>query len=173
MIAARRVLAGFVVVSALSCVASYAEEGSARSNAVAAPPAQLGASEAQRKSFIAATIPFGKDEGDGFWPLYRDYRRDMSKLEDRRAKIAAEYVETFRTMTSGQAKSIADGYLQIDEAVVKLKREYLKKFLKFLPQTKATRVLMIDARFDSAALARLTAKMPVTGMSPTRKVPQH
>ena len=34
-----------------------------------------------RKSVLAANIPFGKDEATGFWPLYRDYRRDVDALQ--------------------------------------------------------------------------------------------
>ncbi len=170
----RNALAGFViVVSALSCTASNAADAGAHAVAAAAPSSPPvtapGISEAQRRNFVAATIPFGRDEGDGFWPLYRDYRRDMDKLQDRRAKIVAEYTEVFRSMTGEQAKSIIADYLQIDESIVKLKRDYLKKFLKFLPQTKATRVFMIDAKFDANALAQLTAKVSVAGESTTQE----
>ena len=70
-----------------------------------------GISDAQRKNLLLANIPLGKDEGDGFWPLFRDYRRDMSKLQDQRAKAVAEYAETFRTMTGDQAKAIVESFL--------------------------------------------------------------
>src|SRR5574337_837302 len=43
-----------------------------------------GFSETQRKNMLTANIAFGRDEADGFWPLYRDYRRDVAKLQERR-----------------------------------------------------------------------------------------
>ena len=81
-----------------------------------APPS--GITAAQRKNLLLAKIPLGKDEGDGFWPLYRDYRRDILKLQDQRAKVVAEYAETFRT-TSDQAKAMVESFLAADEGIVK------------------------------------------------------
>ncbi len=130
-------------------------------SAASAAPANV--SETQRKSLIAQTVPMGRDEADGFWPLYRDYRGDVGKLQDQRAQIIAQYAQIFRTMTSDQAKSIVDESMRIDESIAKLKRDYLKKFLKFLPQTKTTRVFLIDDRFNAEALARLMAQVPVAG----------
>ncbi len=146
---------------ALHAAESDAPEQADATPAPSAPPS--GISEAQRKNLLLANIPLGKDEGDGFWPLYRDYRRDILKLQDQRAKVVAEYAETFRTMTSDQAKSMVESFLAADEGIVKVKRDYLKKFRKFLPETKVARVFLIDERIDGAEAAQLLSKIPVTG----------
>src|SRR5262252_2186646 len=117
--AARAVCA---VVFVASCCVAVAEENppepqAAEQPAVPAPeaksvaPATQGLSEAQRKAVITENIVFGKDEADGFWPLYRDYRRDIAKLQDQRAKAINQYAEVFRTMTDDQAKSILQDVL--------------------------------------------------------------
>ncbi len=134
--------------------------------APAAPPA--GFSEAQRKNYLLANIPLGKDEGDGFWPLFRDYRRDIQKLQDQRAKVVVEYAETFRTMTGDQAKSMVESFLSADEAIVKVKRDYLKKFRKFLPETKVARVFLLDERINTAEAVLLVSKIPVAGEQPAQ-----
>ena len=156
-----------IVASALCMSVSYAAEPDApapppeTAAAPAAPPS--GISEAQRKNLLLANIPFGKDEGDGFWPLFRDYRRDILKLQDQRAKVVAEYAETFRTMSGDQAKTMVKSFLAADEGIVKVKRDYLKKFRKFLPETKVARVFLIDERIDGAEAAQLLSKIPVSG----------
>ena len=125
---------------------------------VAAP---LPADPVDRKSILAANVVFGKDEATGFWPLYRDYRRDLDGLHDKRARAITAYAEIFRTMTADQAKAMLEDLLQADEAEVKVKRDYLKKFRKVLPETKVTRVLIIDGRFDADAMRALMAKVPL------------
>src|SRR5678815_3821159 len=91
-----------VVSSALYVAISHAAEPDAPPAPDATPTpaktAPAGISEAQRKNLLLANIPLGKDEGDGFWPLFRDYRRDILKLQDQRAKVVAEYAESFRSM---------------------------------------------------------------------------
>ena len=58
--------------------------------------------------------------------------------------------------------------LQADESLVKVKRDYLKKFLKVLPQTKVTRVFIIDGKFDADAMRDLMAKVPLAGADSTQ-----
>ena len=155
-----------IVSSALWVTISLAAEPDAPAaprDSAPRPRAPPGISEAQRKNLLLANIPFGKDEGDGFWPLFRDYRRDILKLQDQRAKVVAEYAETFRTMTGDQAKAMVESFLAADEGIVKVKRDYLKKFRKFLPETKVARVFLIDERIDGAEAAQLLSKIPVTG----------
>lgn len=159
-----------IVCSLLWSAIPQAEEAEApeQADATAAAPASpaAGISEAQRKQYLLANIPLGKDEGDGFWPLFRDYRRDILKLQDQRAKVIAEYAETFRTMTGDRAKSMVESFLAADEGIVKVKRDYLKKFRKFLPETKVARVFLLDERANSAEAVMLLSKIPVAGEQP-------
>ena len=172
--AVRKVAAVVVAAAALWVSGAAADESDqtsapADSAAPTAPPTHTQSSpgEAQRKALIVANVVFGKDEGDGFWPLYRDYRRDVGKLQDQRAKVVGQYAEIFRTMTDEQAKSIVEDSLQIDESIAKLKRDYLKKFRKFLPETKIARVFMIDDKINAAVAAELLIKVPTAGDSAT------
>ena len=172
-----------VALASLCSTAGGAEtdgSGAVPDSANAAPPAAgaaqaapeantaqfAGFTEAQRKSMLTANIAFGKDEADGFWPLYRDYRRDMAKLQDRRTKALNEYAEIFRTMTADQANAILEDLLQADEGIAKVKRDYLKKFRKFLPDTKVTRFYLIDAKIDLAGEASLMTKVQTIGEAP-------
>ena len=75
----------------------------------------------------------------------------------------AEYAETFRSMTGDQAKSMVETFLAADEGIAKVKRDYVKKFRKFLPDTKVARVFLIDERIDGAEAAQLLSQIPVTG----------
>lgn len=155
---------GMFVAAALTCAPGSvtAEDTTQAPEAATTPPVVApGMTESQRQGLIAATIVFGKDEGDGFWPLYRDFRRDVGKLQDQRANIVVEYEQIFRTMTADQAQSIVEDSIRIDENIAKLKRDYLKKFRKFLPETKVARVFMIDDKVNAASLAELMAKVPV------------
>ena len=64
-------------------------------------------------------------------------------------------------MTADQAKSMVEDLLQADESLVKVKRDYLKKFRKVLPETKVTRVMIIDGGFDILANRALLSKVPL------------
>ena len=38
--------------------------------------------EAQRQATLAANVPFTDTEAAKFWPLYREYRNDVEKIND-------------------------------------------------------------------------------------------
>lgn len=153
---------GLIWLVVVACAGPARAEDSAE-----APPAPvaapLPADPVDRNSILAANVVFGKDEATGFWPLYRDYRRDLDGLHAKRVRAITAYAEIFRTMTADQAKGMLEDLLQADEAEAKVKRDYLKKFRKVLPETKVTRVFMIDGRFDADAARALMATVPLAG----------
>ncbi|MGH8595539.1 MAG: hypothetical protein ACREXT_02635 [Gammaproteobacteria bacterium] len=117
--------------------------------------------EAQRKALILKNVDFGKDEAAAFWPVYRDYRTAMAKIQDKRVRIIADYAENYRSMTGDKAKSLLEGYLRTDEDVLKLKRQYLSKFRKGLPETKVARYYQIENKMDALIAAELAVRIPL------------
>ncbi|HEY6598325.1 MAG TPA: hypothetical protein VIZ30_03395 [Pseudomonadales bacterium] len=175
MRATAKVLCGVMWLVAVASYADAADEENAEQPAppmgAAAPPsepappppvaAQPSPEQVDRKGVLTANVVFGKDEATGFWPLYRDYRRDVDALQAKREHAINTYAEIFRTMTADQAKSMVEDLLQADESLVKVKRDYLKKFRKVLPETKVTRVLIIDGGFDILVNRALLSKVPL------------
>jgi hypothetical protein len=117
--------------------------------------------EAQRKAIVMKNLDLGKDETAAFWPVYRDYRSAMAKIQDERVKIIADYAENYRSMTGDKAKSLLEGYIRTDEDVLKLKRQYLSKFRKGLPETKVARYYQIENKMDALVAADLALQIPL------------
>jgi hypothetical protein len=173
MRATAKVLCG---VMWLAAVASYADAADVENAEQAAPPMEAAAAppeaaqpppeQVDRNSVLASNIPFGKDEATGFWPLYRDYRRQVDALQAKREHAINTYAEVFRTMTGDQAKAMLEELLSADESLAKVKRDYLKKFRKVLPETKVTRVMIIDGGFDILVNRALLSKVPLAADAP-------
>jgi hypothetical protein len=117
--------------------------------------------EAQRKAIVMKNLDLGKDESTAFWPVYRDYRSAMAKIQDERVRIIADYAENYRSMTGDKAKSLLEGYMHTDEDVLKLKRQYLSKFRKGLPETKVARYYQIENKMDALVAAELALQIPL------------
>src|SRR6185369_13837438 len=67
--------------------------------------------EAQRQATMAANVVLTEDEATKFWPLYRDYRNDVSKINDKLVALIKDYSENYEAMTDQKAKSYTTGYL--------------------------------------------------------------
>jgi hypothetical protein len=122
--------------------------------------------EAQRREIVKRNLDLGRDEGAAFWKVYRDYRDAMAKISDERVKIIADYAQHYRSMTSDVARSLLEGYLGTDEQILKLKRQYLGKFRKALPETKVARYYQIENKMDAQAAAELALQIPLVLQTP-------
>jgi Spy/CpxP family protein refolding chaperone len=117
--------------------------------------------EAQRQATMAANIVLTEDEATKFWPLYRDYRNDVSKINDKLVALIKDYSENYDAMTDEKAKSYTTGYIDVQKQRIDLKSKYVGKFDKVLTPIKTARVLQIETKLDSMVEAGLAKTIPL------------
>ncbi len=117
--------------------------------------------EAQRQATVAANVVLTEAEGTTFWPLYREYRFDVSKINDKLVALIKDYSENFEAMTDAKAKTYTTGYLEVQKARVDLKSKYVGKFDKVLSPVKTARVLQIETKLDAMVEAGLAKTIPL------------
>jgi hypothetical protein len=118
-------------------------------------------SEAQRQATMAANVVLTEAEGTKFWPLYRDYRNDVSKINDKLIALIKDYADNFEAMTDAKAKSYTTSYLDVQKQRIDLKAKYVGKFDKVLPPVKTARVLQIETKLDAFVDAGLARTIPL------------
>jgi hypothetical protein len=69
---------------------------------------------AQKVAIITEVMEFSDDEAGKFWPIYRDYDTEMSKLGDERVSLIAEYAKNFDTLTDADADKLASRAIDLD-----------------------------------------------------------
>lgn len=119
------------------------------------------AGEASRQATMTANVEFDSTQAEAFWPLYRDYRSQVSKLNDRTEALLKQFATEYGTLDDKQATKLVEEYLDIDADRVKLKKKYHKKFTKVLPGVKAARVVQIENKLDDVIFAELSDAIPL------------
>ena len=69
---------------------------------------------AQKVAIITEVMEFSDDEAGKFWPIYRDYDAEMSKLGDERVSLIADYAKNFDTLTDADADKLASRAIDLD-----------------------------------------------------------
>jgi len=64
--------------------------------------------QADRTALITSGMNFNDKEGAAFWPVYREYQYDRSKLDDSRSAVIKEYTKVsesdrYRSQSDGMA----------------------------------------------------------------------
>jgi len=122
--------------------------------------------EATRQATVAENVTLTDAQAAVFWPIYREYRLEVAKQNDRLAQLIRTYAAQYPTMTDNDAKKLTATYLDIDRKRLDLKVEYVKKFEKVLPAAIVTRAMQTEQKLDAMQnfnIARTVPLVPAAG----------
>jgi Spy/CpxP family protein refolding chaperone len=122
--------------------------------------------EAQRQATMAANLELTEAESTKFWPLYREYRNDMAKINDKFVALVKDYAQNFEAMTDAKAKAYTTDYLKVQKDRIDLKSKYVGKFDKVLSPINTARVLQIETKLDVMIDAGLAKTIPLVTAQP-------
>jgi hypothetical protein len=117
--------------------------------------------EATRQATVAANVPLDDAQAAAFWPIYREYRTEVAKQNDRLAQLIKTYAQAYSSMTNEEAKKLSNTYLDIDQKRLDLKKKYIKKFEKALPAALVTRAMQTEQKLDSMQQFTLARSVPL------------
>ena len=117
--------------------------------------------QVRRQALVTAAMDLENKEAESFWPLYRDYRLDMAKVNDRYVKLLVSYLDTYDALTDEAAGGLVGEYLGIERARLDVKTAYVPRFTKIMPAKKVARFFQVDNKLDAIINAELAKLIPL------------
>ncbi len=117
--------------------------------------------QSNRHQIILQAMDFTPSELEAFKPVYREWRAKMEALGDRAVKLIDQLVGGTDTLTDAQAKSLTDEWLRLQTEELKLKKTYIGRFRKILPERKVARYFQLENKVDAALLYNLAGTVPL------------
>jgi hypothetical protein len=119
--------------------------------------------KADKKLLVATNMELTESEAKGFWPVYEDYQKDLTAINQRIVKLVESYAADYRanTLTDEKAKKLVDELVAIEKAEVGLKASYVPKLSKVLPQKKVARYLQIENKIRAVVKYGLAEGVPL------------
>jgi len=117
--------------------------------------------QTDRQALVAGSLGLTEEEGEAFWPVYRDYRNDMAKVGDRMQTLIQDYAQIWDTATEEQAKTMVNEMLAIQRDELKVRKSHLSKFRRVLPEVKVARFLQIENKIDVIVKLGLADAIPL------------
>jgi hypothetical protein len=115
----------------------------------------------ERADLLAKNMHFTTDQAAKFWPIYKQYEADRSKIGDERVKAISDYVNNVDTITDAQAVATIKSVLARQDKYNKLQAKYAALFEKALPGKLVLRFFMIDGYFDAIINLQIIAQLPL------------
>ena len=117
--------------------------------------------EAQRTMIIADNMDLTAAESEEFWPVYREYRSEVGKLNDRFVKMVTSYAKNYQSIDDPAASELLREAFSIEAERVKVSKKYAKKMGKFMPGVKVIRFVQIESRLDAIMEIKVKNSIPL------------
>ena len=114
----------------------------------------------EKKQIVAANMDLTDVEAERFWPVYDQYTADVAKINDTKAALIKEYLQTFDAMNGEQAESYIRKRAAVEESLMALRLKYIPVFRKVLSGRQTALFFQIDWRLGLIIDLQL-AQMPL------------
>jgi hypothetical protein len=117
-------------------------------------------------AIITEVVGFTEAEDRAFWPIYREYDLEMSKLADERVRMIHDYAKDFATITDERAASLAATALDLEARRHAAKAKCYERVKTALSPRTALRFLQVEHQLQLLIDLQIAAALPV---APTGK----
>ena len=105
--------------------------------------------QTERRTIVAQGLSLSVDEEKAFWPIYDRYMADMKAASDLRVKVITDYAASYDNLSDDTARQLLENYLKYQSNILDIRKGYVRKFRKALPEIKLGRFYQIENKIDS------------------------
>ena len=116
---------------------------------------------AEKTAVITEIMAFTDAESAIFWPLYREYDFERSKIDDQRLALIKDYADHFENVPDEKADEITKRSFKYRQQLVKLEQKYYKKMAKALSPKTAARFFQLDTQLNALITLQFTSNLPL------------
>jgi hypothetical protein len=116
---------------------------------------------ADKMQLVTDEMQLSDDEAKTFWPIYRQYDSDLTKLNDEKVNLLKEYANSYEKLTSQQVQSLAHRSFELQKARVDLRQQYFTKIAHAVSPQTAGRFVQVEDRIDLLLNLQLAASVPM------------
>ncbi len=107
--------------------------------------------EAFKIAFFTEKLQLTSDEAKVFWPIYNQFENERDALKD---KFDLDN-QKLELMSDKDVEAAIIQHIEMEEQMVKLRRDYVRRFMEVLPVRKVAMLQRIDNDFKRALLEEI------------------
>ena len=162
-----------------SASAAVAQNDSAAQSATAAPAASPTAPQPQnldayisllRKDVASQkfdvmdnVMQLNQDQAAKFWPIYRDYQDELTKINDQRIANIKQYAQNYTNLTDDQANQLVQNALTYRKQRLDLLAKYYDQVKQSLGAVTAARFVQVEDQLLLLIDLKIDSMLPIAG----------
>jgi hypothetical protein len=116
---------------------------------------------AKQEQIVRETMQLNDQQAAIFWPMYRQYQAEQSKLITAKLAIVADYSHNFSTMTDEKADQLAQQVMKLDQKRMALREKYYGTMKKALSPVIAVRFFQVEHQLQLIVDLQIAANLPI------------
>lgn len=116
---------------------------------------------AQKVAIISELMAFTEAEDKVFWPIYREYDLELSRINDERVSSIAEYAKSYPQVTDALADKLATKALELETRRTALQEKYYGRLKTALSPKLAARFLQVEHQLLLIIDLQIAASLPI------------
>lgn len=116
---------------------------------------------ANKKLIVAQNVPLTKEQEAAFWPMYREYQKEIESLNARLGKVIQDYADNINGLTDEKAHRLLTEYLDIESDRTQMKKVYVERFSRRLPGKVVVRYFQVEQKIEAIVDFELARVIPL------------
>ena len=115
----------------------------------------------EKSNWIRSNVPMTEHEAEVFWPLYRRYQMELTKVGEERIALIKEYAANHDSLSDSRARALLDRSFSVDSKLQTLRRLYKNEFLTVVPPKVVARFFQVEHRLNLLIDLEVAAQIPL------------
>jgi hypothetical protein len=115
-------------------------------------------------AILTESLPMTQKESDTFWPIYREYDLELSKIADRRMAISKDVAANYDKMTDSAATKLVEQSFKLQNDRNELLMDTYKKVAKATNPVLAARFAQIENQIITLLDMKIIEAVPLVEM---------
>ncbi len=120
-------------------------------------------------AILTEVMGFTEAEDRAFWPIYREYDREMTTLADERVRVIRDYAADYARLTDEDAASLATRALQLEVRRHAARAACYERVKTALSASTALRFLQVEHQLQLLIDLQIASALPVAPVTKARQ----
>ena len=116
-----------------------------------------------KMAIVEEAMALSEEDGNVFWPLYKQYDVEASELNQFRIDYLSDYVAQVENITDEQVDAFLKQANTFNKKMANLKSKYYKQMKKELSSKTAIRFMLVEEYIQTAVKYELLETLPWVG----------
>jgi hypothetical protein len=117
----------------------------------------------QKSAIMDTVMQLDPDQAAKFWPIYRDYDAELTKLNDLRVANIKEYASSYNNLTDAKADELIQNAVSYQKQRMELLAKYYDRVKESLGAVTAARFVQVEHQLLLIIDLQIDSSLPIAG----------